>query len=129
MTTARSIPTVGDYEILQDFECPAASVRVFDLPVGMGAVGSHIHHRSMQIYVALQGAVMIEVDGVERTLLPYQAMAVWPGSVHRASPLDATATLMNISIPPLGMDDQLAVADEPEPNDMRLPRADDDLED
>jgi mannose-6-phosphate isomerase-like protein (cupin superfamily) len=129
VTTERSIPTVGDYQILQDFECPSASVRVFAMPAGLGAVGSHIHRRSMQIYVALQGAVAVEIDGTERTLLPYEAMAVWPGSTHRASPIDGDVVLLNISIPPLAADDQLAVSAEPEHNDLRLPRSGDDLED
>lgn len=129
MTTERVIPTVGDYQILQDFECPTASVRVFGMPIGAGAVGAHVHHRSMQIYVALQGAVAVEIDGVETTLVPYEAMAVWPGSTHRASPVDGDVVIMNISIPPLSPDDQLAVATQSEPEDLRLPRGDDDLED
>ena len=129
MTTESVIPTVGDYEILQDFESPAASVRVFAMPVGVGAVGSHVHRRSMQIYVALQGAVAVEIDGVERTLLPYEAIAVWPGSKHCASPVDGDVVLLNISVPPLAADDQLAVTEEAEHGDMRLPRGDDDLED
>jgi mannose-6-phosphate isomerase-like protein (cupin superfamily) len=129
VTTERSIPTVGEYQLLQDFECPSASVRVFGMPFGTGAVGSHVHRRSMQIYVALQGAVTVEIDGSERTLLPYEAIAVWPGSTHRASPVDGDVVLMNISIPPLAADDQLAVAREAEHNDLRLPRAGEDLED
>ncbi len=129
MTTERVIPTVGEYQILQDFETAAASVRVFAMPFGAGAIGSHVHRRSMQIYVALQGSVAVEIDGVERTLLPYEALAVWPGSKHRASPVDGDVVLMNISVPPLAPDDQLAVVQEPEHGDMRLPRGDDDLED
>ena len=129
VTTERSIPTVGEYQILQDFESPSASVRIFAMPLGAGAVGSHVHRRSMQIYVALQGAVAVEVDGAERTLLPYEAMAVWPGGTHRASPVDGDVVLMNISIPPLAADDQLAVAREPEHSDLRLPRPGEDLED
>lgn len=129
MTTERVIPTVGDYQLLQDFESPSASVRVFAMPMGAGAVGSHVHRRSMQIYVALKGAVTVEIDGVERTLLPYEAVAVWPGSKHCASPVDGDVVLINISVPPLAPDDQLAVSPEPEHGDMRLPRGDDDLED
>jgi mannose-6-phosphate isomerase-like protein (cupin superfamily) len=83
----------------------------------------------MQIYVALQGTVAVEVDGAERTLAPYEALAVWPGSAHRASPVDGDVVLMNISIPPLAGDDQLAIAPEPEHPDLRLPRPGDDLED
>lgn len=129
MTTERVIPTVGEYQILQDFECPTASVRVFAMPIGAGAIGAHVHRRSMQIYVALQGSVAVEIDGVERTLLPYEALAVWPGSKHRASPVDGDVILMNISVPPLAPDDQLAVATEPEHGDMRLPRGDEDVVD
>lgn len=129
MKIESAIPAVGDYQLLQDFECAAASVRVFAMPFGTGAVGGHVHRRSMQIYVALEGAVAIDVDGVERTLLPYEALAVWPGSLHRASPVDADVVLLNISIPPLAADDQLAATAEREHGDMRLPRAGDDLED
>lgn len=94
------------------------------------AVGSHVHRRSMQLYVALEGSVVVEVDGVETVLKPYEVLAVWPGSVHRASPLDGEAVVANISIPPLGADDQVPVPTAPNPADLRLPRgADADMED
>lgn len=128
MTTERPAP-VGLYEMLQDFECPSASVRVFVMHGPGDAVGGHVHRRSVQIYVALEGTVVVDVDGTEHRLAPYAALPVWPGSVHRASPLAGPAIVMNISIPPLGPDDQLPVGEAAEPPDMRLPLSDVDVDD
>lgn len=131
MTATRPTP-VGLYHLLTDFECPAASVRVIRMSGEGDAVGSHLHRRSMQLYVAIEGSVAVEVDGVETVLHPYEVMAVWPGSVHRASPVDGTAVVANISIPPLGADDQVPVSEGTvgrQPADLALPRGDADVED
>jgi mannose-6-phosphate isomerase-like protein (cupin superfamily) len=112
---------VGLYHLLTDFECPAASVRVIRMSGEGDAVGSHVHRRSMQMYLAIEGSVVVEIDGVETVLRPYDALPVWPGSVHRASPLGGEAVVANISIPPLGADDQVPVAQVPEPPDRSLP--------
>lgn len=128
MADQRPIP-VGVYQILQDFACPSASVRVFRLSGDGDAIGGHIHRRSMQIYVALEGSVAIEIEGVERTVTPYEAVPVWPGMKHRASPVAGDAVLMNISIPPLDADDQLPIDDSVEPPDLQLPASDFDVDD
>ncbi len=129
MTNPRPAP-VGLYQILQDFECPTASVRVFRMTSSGDAVAGHIHRRSMQIYVALEGSVLVDVDGVETLLEPYGALPVWPGSRHSATPAGADAVLMNISIPPLAADDQIASPlPQHEAPDMVLPHSGDDLED
>jgi mannose-6-phosphate isomerase-like protein (cupin superfamily) len=120
MTSTRPTP-VGLYHLLTDFECPAASVRVFRMRGEGDAVGSHVHRRSMQMYLAIEGTVVVEVDGVETVLKPYEVLTVWPGSVHRASPLDGEAVVANISIPPLGADDQVPATSVPEPADRQLP--------
>ncbi|MCC7088171.1 MAG: hypothetical protein M9925_00060 [Chloroflexi bacterium] len=120
MTSPRPAP-VGLYQILQDFECPTASVRVFRMASTGDSVAGHVHRRSMQIYVALEGSVVIDVDGVETLLEPYGTMAVWAGSQHSATPVGADAVLMNISIPPLAADDQLATHLAHEAPDMVLP--------
>ncbi len=121
MTSRRPEP-VGTYEILQDFETPTASIRVFRMSTQAEAVGGHVHRRSMQIYVALAGTIAIDVDGVETRLQPYQALTVWPGSVHSATSVEPDAVLMNISIPPLGADDQSPLSPSHVAPDMRLPR-------
>jgi mannose-6-phosphate isomerase-like protein (cupin superfamily) len=129
MTSTRPTP-VGLYHLLTDFECPAASVRVIRMSGEGDAVGSHVHRRSMQMYLAIEGSVVVEIDGVETVLRPYDVLPVWPGSVHRASPLGGEAVVANISIPPLGADDQVPVAQVPEPPDRSLPRGEDaDVED
>jgi mannose-6-phosphate isomerase-like protein (cupin superfamily) len=128
LSNDRPIP-VGIYQLLQDFECPAASVRVFRLEGERDAVGSHVHRRSAQVYVALRGTVMVDVDGVETVLAPYQALAVWPGEGHSASAVGGEAVLMNISVPPLRADDQVAVAHTADSPDLRLPREGGDIED
>jgi quercetin dioxygenase-like cupin family protein len=103
---------VGVYELLQDFEARDASIRIFRLQQGAQNVESHVHERSAQIYVALEGRVAIEHDGAETTLTPYEAFAVQPGVVHGARSVDESAVVMNISVPPLEADDQVAVAQE-----------------
>jgi mannose-6-phosphate isomerase-like protein (cupin superfamily) len=129
MTSTRPTP-VGLYHLLTDFECPAASVRVIRMSGEGDAVGSHVHRRSMQMYLAIEGSMVVEIDGVETVLRPYDVLPVWPGSVHRASPLGGEAVVANISIPPLGADDQVPVAQVPEPPDRSLPRGEDaDVED
>lgn len=128
MDERRPIP-VGVYEILQDFTCPTASVRVFRLAAEGDAVGGHVHRRSMQIYVALEGSVAVEVEGVELTLHPFDALPVWPGQKHRASPIAGDALLMNIAVPPLAADDQVPLSEMGEPADMHLPVNDVDVDD
>lgn len=127
MTNPRPVP-VGIYDILQDFECPTASVRVFRMASPAEAIGGHAHRRSMQIYVAIEGEAIISIDGVESRLRPFEAVAVWPGAVHSATPAGTEAVLMNISVPPLAADDQAATPIVHEPPDMRLPHRQGDID-
>lgn len=129
MTTDERPTPVGRYHLLQDFQCPTSSIRVIRMASRDEAVGGHVHNRSMQIYVALEGAIKIDIDGLEMELEPYQAQPVWPGSRHTAWPLDGAAILMNISIPPLAADDQHPTGMGGERPDMRLPGADADVDD
>ncbi len=99
-------PQVGVYDLLQDFESPAVSVRVLRVS-SRQAIHEHVHRRSMQIYVALEGQVAVDCDGVETTIEPYQTVTVWPGTIHGARAAVGTAVVMNISVPPLGADDQV----------------------
>lgn len=105
MSAQRPVP-VGNYSLLEDYECPSASVRVIRMVGGGERVDPHIHRRSMQLYVAISGQVVVESDGVEHLLEPYRPLAVWPGSPHGVRPVNGEAVVMNISIPPLGADDQ-----------------------
>lgn len=106
---------VGEYELLTDFDCPSASVRILRLVAGH-PVEAHEHRRSMQIYVALEGEAEIEQDGVFTAIRPYEAIAVWPRTVHSARARSgASAVVMNISIPPLSADDQIIAAVEETP--------------
>lgn len=104
----RPIP-VGNYELLEDFESPAATVRVLRMARTGQAVELHVHERSAQIYVALQGRVRIEIDGRVAEIEPFHAASVPAGAVHGAAPVGDGAILMNISVPPLGADDQVPV--------------------
>ena len=129
MTTSERPAPVGQYVLRQDFQCPTSSIRVIAMASEAEAVGGHVHHRSMQIYVALEGAIKVDIDGLETQLKPYQALPVWPGSRHTAWPVDGPAVLMNISIPPLGADDQHATGVGGEGPDLRLPSDDSDVDD
>lgn len=129
MTTSERPAPVGQYHLRQDFQCPTSSIRVIQMASPAEAVGGHVHHRSMQIYVALEGAIKVDIDGLETQLAPYQALPVWPGSRHTAWPVDGPAVLMNISIPPLAADDQHPTAVGGERPDLRLPSDDMDVDD
>ncbi len=104
------IEPVGQYELLQDFSSEHMSVRVLRLLRGEGSVQRHVHQRSAQVYVAIEGRVAIERDGEETVLEPYQALEVKPGAVHAARPVGEYAIVANISVPPLAPDDQLPAA-------------------
>ncbi len=105
---ARPVP-VGNYELLEDLETEEATVRVLRMANTGQAVERHVHERSAQIYVALQGRIRVEVDGAAVVIEPYRAMRIPAGSVHGAGPIGETAVLMNISVPPLQADDQIKV--------------------
>ena len=123
-------PLVGLYHLLSDFQAPTASIRIFRIRASEDAIQPHFHRRSMQIYVVLEGQVTIEIDGLERVLKRYQSLSVWPGAVHSARPTGPEAVLMNISVPPLGPDDQLGADSlQPETADMRMPGPDSDIDD
>jgi mannose-6-phosphate isomerase-like protein (cupin superfamily) len=122
-------PLVGHYELLQDYEVATASVRVFRLGAAASeAVESHVHRRSMQIYVALEGSAIIAKDGVDTLIEPYEALAVWAGSTHGARPVGESVVLMNISIPPLAADDQVPYNPQ-QARDQALPRIGSDYDD
>ena len=108
-TKGRPAP-VGAYELLADFEGTEASVRVLQLSGAPSSVRPHRHRLSVQIYVALSGTSIIEVDGVETVLTPYHVLEVPRGRLHAAQPAGGPAILMNISVPPLAADDQAPAA-------------------
>ena len=127
MTQSRPAP-MGNYELLQDFEGRAASVRVLRL-ASQGEVMPHLHHRSLQLYVALDGVSVISVDGVERELQPYEVTEIAPGTPHAARPAATTSILLNVSVPPLAADDQLPAQSQAYREDLQLPHAGTDIED
>ncbi|MCC6382744.1 MAG: cupin domain-containing protein [Dehalococcoidia bacterium] len=107
MTSAFRPPRVGRYTVLTDFQASGASVRVFELGQATGAVEAHVHQRSAQIYVALEGQVVIVREGHETTITPYEALEVPAGQVHAARAAGGRAVVMNVSVPPLAADDQM----------------------
>ncbi len=127
MPTARNIPQVGRYQVLEEHDSRGASVRVIRIHASTEAVEPHVHIFSTQTYVALEGRVAITCDGVETVIAPYEAVLVPPGVTHGARAMDAVAVVMNISVPPLGADDQIAAL--PEPEDLRLPSEASDIDD
>jgi mannose-6-phosphate isomerase-like protein (cupin superfamily) len=98
---------VGQYDLLQDFENGNLSIRVIRMVQASAAVTRHVHHRSDQVYVALQGEVTI-MRGDERIdLAPFEVAAIPRGVAHGAWPRGVDAIVMNISTPALAADDQL----------------------
>ncbi len=108
MATVRP-PQVGTYELIQDYDSPAATVRVFRMRNTGDAVKPHVHTRSAQIYVAIEGALEVVIDGASKVIQPFETAVVPLGTTHGARPAGTTAVVMNISIPPLAADDQVAV--------------------
>ena len=120
---------VGDYELLLDFESRSAGVRVLRL-INAGGIEPHTHRRTRQIYVALEGTSVVNIDGTETELAPYTALEVAPEHVHSARPAGASSLVMNISVPPLLADDQVPLgAPGPYREDLRLPTETSDLDD
>jgi mannose-6-phosphate isomerase-like protein (cupin superfamily) len=120
---------VGDYELLLDFESRGAGVRVLRL-IDAAGIEPHMHHRTRQIYVALEGMSVVEIDGIETEIAPYAALEVAPEQVHSARPAGATSLVMNISVPPLSTDDQVPLGAPPVyREDLNLPGATSDLDD
>ena len=105
MESRRPAP-VGAYELLTDFESADMSIRILKLAGAAASVRPHRHARSAQVYVALEGTSVVEVEGVESVLTPFTALEVPRGALHTASPAGGTSLLMNISTPPLSADDQ-----------------------
>lgn len=112
---------VGSYQVLQDFVSPQASVRVIRMRGEANSIETHVHAKSAQIYVAIDGRIGIYRDGVEEVLEPYAALVVPAGRVHGARPLDGAAILINISVPPLAANDQSPLGITDHPADFRLP--------
>jgi mannose-6-phosphate isomerase-like protein (cupin superfamily) len=103
----RRIEAVGRYELLQDYSGPQMSIRILRLRGGEESVQRHVHYRSAQVYVAILGRVVVERDGEETVIEPYETAEVPPGTIHGARPLDDEAIVANISVPPLAPDDQI----------------------
>jgi quercetin dioxygenase-like cupin family protein len=120
---------VGNYELVQDFDSPEASIRVFRVWAGGNSVQPHVHQHSTQYYVALEGRVTIERDGVETVLEPYEVLPVHRGVLHGAKATGAEAVVLNISVPPLRADDQVAANPDVFRADLRLPGHDRDVDD
>ena len=97
---------MGNYEILQDFELDEASLLIVRVDAGL-RIDPHLHRHTTQIYVALEGDLLVEQDDTSRHLEPFETVRVPANVVHRARPAGETAVLMNISIPRLTADDQL----------------------
>jgi|GEM_PF-951143 len=127
-TLERPVP-VGTYELLTDFVAQNASIRIFRMHGAGERVEPHVHHKSAQIYLLLEGAARITVDGVDHVLHPYQAFSVPVGVPHAAVPIGEEAVLANISVPPLRFDDQLPPDTPAAPPDFELPGPGADLED
>jgi len=120
---------VGQYELVQDFDSPEASLRVFRVWAGGHEVEPHVHQHSTQFYVALEGSVIIQRDGVETVIQPHEILRVTRGTSHGARAAGAEALVLNISVPPLRADDQVPVSPDVYRADLQMPSQDSNLED
>ncbi|MCC7363423.1 MAG: hypothetical protein IT303_03550 [Dehalococcoidia bacterium] len=122
-------PMVGRYQLLLDYECPDATVRIIRLKAGHQAVEQHLHHHTNQIYVTIEGEAIISNEGVDIPLPLHHATTVTRGSLHSARAKDGDAIVINISVPPLRPDDQKPAHPDLARNDLSMPSMDSDLED
>jgi mannose-6-phosphate isomerase-like protein (cupin superfamily) len=120
---------VGSYQILQDFENNSISIRVLRMDSDAERIEPHLHYRSAQVYVGLEGRTAVECDGVEYIVEPYDVVPVPVRSLHTARALDGAAIVMNISVPPLAADDQSLSLAAMETPDMRMPSSEGDVDD
>jgi mannose-6-phosphate isomerase-like protein (cupin superfamily) len=66
----------------------------------------HVHQRSEQVYLVLEGEVEIMKGDSVLQLGAYDVAVIPAGVPHGARPLGARAVIANISVPPLAADDQ-----------------------
>ena len=98
---------MGDYEVLHDVRMPECSLRILRLEPGK-AVNRHIHHKTTQIYFILEGEGVATIGGKSRTLGPMQSLRI-PTDTPHAIRTESSVTVLNISIPPIRMSDQIIV--------------------
>jgi len=95
---------IGHYEVLSHVETPECSLRILRLRPGE-AVAPHYHRHCTQIYTVLEAGVEAQVGERTFRLLPYETVRIEPGVVHALRPLQGTALVLSLSIPPLQRDD------------------------
>lgn len=102
---------VGLYYVLKDHEFDTASIRVIRMDEGGEAVHRHVHQASAQVYLCLQGFVVVDRGGEHIRLSPWEACEVPVGVPHGVRPEGDDAVVANISVPPLQVGDQLPVTE------------------
>ena len=65
----------------------------------------HYHARSEEIYLIIEGAGELEVDGDRRTVGPGDAILIPPGSWHQLTATESGTTLLCCCVPPYSDDD------------------------
>lgn len=79
----------------------------------------HINHSDGEIWLVLDGALAVEVDGVTRTLGVGESIQVAAGAAHRvANPGETPAMALSIATPGVGVPEwlnELAALEVPDP--------------
>lgn len=105
------------------------SIRVLRMDSDAQKIAPHLHHRSAQTYIALEGRALVVCDGVEHVIEPFEVVSIPVKSLHTARALSGHAIVMNISVPPLRADDQSPTLTAMETPDMRMPASESDVDD
>jgi mannose-6-phosphate isomerase-like protein (cupin superfamily) len=100
---------VGNYEVLKDWEDARTSIRVIAMEGEPERIARHVHQRSEQVYLVLEGEVEIQKGESVLQLGPYDVAVIPIGVPHGARPVGSRAVIANISVPPLAADDQRPV--------------------
>jgi len=98
---------MGDYQILVDIRTPECSLRTLRLSSGR-TVKLHVHHKTTQIYLVIEGDAVATVAGENKKLGSMESLRIPVDTPHALS-TESTAIVVSISIPPLRLDDQIIV--------------------
>ncbi len=103
----------GDYTVISHHEFPESSLRVLRLEPGQ-EIPAHLHHRSAQSYLVLEGSVEVRTDAVYVRLDRGEAIRVATGQVHALRPAGGPVVVVSISVPPLSSADHIPATNGPQ---------------
>ncbi|HEX7255166.1 MAG TPA: cupin domain-containing protein [Gaiellaceae bacterium] len=84
---------------------PQLTALVFDLQAGWGPVDPHVHERQVDSFYALDGELVVEVEGEVVRVQPGGFAAIPPGVRHGIRPMETATRFLNFHAPDDGFAD------------------------